>query len=190
MDIRHLTGGSRLFLPVWVEGGLFSVGDVHAAQGDGEVCVTAIECPGEVTLRFDVTRGAKIDSPHYLVARDRVGRRGLYGTTGVAPDLWEATKTSVRNMIDHLTREYHLTREEAYVLCSVSADLRIHEVVDKPKWVVGTLIPLDNFPPQKRRKEARKSLTRLFPSSHKSHTRQIVQFSHLPGNRITKWHRI
>lgn len=158
MDIRHLTGGSRLLLPVWVEGGLFSVGDVHAAQGDGEVCVTAIECPGEVTLRFDVMRGEKIVSPHYLVAGDRVGPRGLYCTTGIAPDLWEATKISLRNMIDHLTREYNLTREEAYVLCSVSADLRIHEVVDKPNWVVGTLIPLDNFPPQKRRSKVRLNL--------------------------------
>ena len=136
---------------------MFSVGDVHAAQGDGEVCVTAIECPGEVTLRFGLAKGAKLYSPHYLVAGDRVGRRGLYGTTGIASDLWDAAKASVRNMIDHLTRKYRLTREEAYVLCSVSADLRIHEVVDKPNWVVGTLIPLDNFPPERGRGKARKS---------------------------------
>jgi len=60
-------------------------------------------------------------------------------------------------MIGRLTREYHLTREEAYVLCSVSADLRIHEIVDKPNWVVGTHIPLDNFPPEKRRSKVKKS---------------------------------
>ena len=146
MDNRHLVAGSRIFLPVFAKGGLFSVGDVHAAQGDGEVCVTAIECPGEVTLRFDLSRGMNLRSPHYLIASDERRRGGLYGTTGIANDLWEATKLSVRNMIDHLTSTYGLTREEAYVLCSVSADLRIHEVVDRPNWVVGTLVPLSIFP--------------------------------------------
>jgi|SRR5208283_1218176 acetamidase/formamidase len=146
MDNRHLTAGSRIFLPVFVEGGLFSVGDVHAAQGDGEVCVTAVECPGEVTLGFDLAKGMGLRSPHYLVASDERQPGGLYGTTGIASDLWEATKLSVRNMLDHLTSTYGLTPEEAYVLCSVCADLRIHEVVDRPNWVVGTVIPLDIFP--------------------------------------------
>jgi acetamidase/formamidase len=146
MDIRHLTAGSKLKLPVWVDGALFSAADVHAAQGDGEVCVTAIECPGEVTLRFDLERDANLRSPHYWIKGDAPPRRGYYGTTGIAPDLMEATRLSVRNMVSYLGSEYKLTPEEAYILCSVAADLRVHEVVDKPNWVVGTLISQDLFP--------------------------------------------
>lgn len=146
MDVRHLVAGSRVKLPVWVDGALFSTADVHASQGDGEVCVTAIECPGEVTLRFDLEKNAKIRSPHYWIRGDSRPRRGYYGTTGIAPDLMEATRLSVRNMIDRLQKEYDLSPEEAYILCSVAADLRIHEVVDKPNWVVGTTISMDLFP--------------------------------------------
>jgi acetamidase/formamidase len=146
MDNRHLTAGSRLMIPVWTEGALFSLGDLHAAQGDGEVCVTAVECPGEVTVRLDLVKSAKLSTPQYVVPDDRRSRGGFYGTTGIGPDLWEAAKQSVREMIKHLCKEYHLTREDAYLLCSVAADLRIHEMVDKPNWVVGTMIPLDIFP--------------------------------------------
>lgn len=147
MDNRHLTAGSRLILPVWTEGALFSLGDLHAAQGDGEVCVTAIECPGEATVRFDVIRNLRLSSPEYIVPDDRKkSEKGFYGTTGISPDLWEAAKQSVRQMIRHLSEEYGLKREDAYILCSVAGDLRIHEVVDKPNWVVGTMIPLDIFP--------------------------------------------
>jgi acetamidase/formamidase len=65
---------------------------------------------------------------------------------GIAPDLMGATKGAVRNMLDYLTKTYGLRREVACVLCSVAADLRIHEVVDQPNWVVGAMIPLDVFP--------------------------------------------
>jgi acetamidase/formamidase len=66
LDVRHLTAGSRVLLPVSVDGGLFSVGDIHAAQGDGEVCVTAIECSGLVSLRFNLIKRAKLDAPRYF----------------------------------------------------------------------------------------------------------------------------
>jgi acetamidase/formamidase len=146
MDNRHLTAGSRIYIPVWVDGALFSLGDVHAAQGDGEVCVTAIECPGEATVRLGLKKGAGLTSPHYEVQAEAWPRRGYYGTTGIAPDLMEASRLSLRAMISHLVERYNLSREEAYILCSVSADLRIHEVVDRPNWVVGTMIPLDILP--------------------------------------------
>lgn len=146
MDNRHLTAGSRLMLPVWTRGALFSLGDLHAAQGDGEVCVTAIECPGETTVRFDVIKNSGLSSPHCIVQNGRLSRRGFYSTMGISPDLMDATKQSVRSMIAHLSKEYDLTNEEAYVLCSVAADLRVHEVVDRPNWVVGIMIPLDLFP--------------------------------------------
>ena len=146
MDIRHLTAGSRIKIPVWVDGALFSVGDVHGAMGDGEVCVCAIECAGEATLRFTLEHNSRLRWPQYLAEGDPKPKRGYFAATGIAPDLMAATKESVRNMLDYLTKSYGLTREDAYVLCSVAADVRVHEVVDQPNWVVGTMISRDIFP--------------------------------------------
>jgi acetamidase/formamidase len=146
MDIRHLTAGSRIKIPVWVDGALFSAGDIHAAMGDGEVCVCAIECAGEATLRFTLERKSGLRWPQYLAEGDVKPKKGYYAATGIAPDLMVAAKESVRNMLYHLTRTYGLTREDAYVLCSVAADVRVHEVVDQPNWVVGTMISRDIFP--------------------------------------------
>ena len=140
VDVRHLTAGSRLLLPVWVDGGLFSVGDIHAAQGDGEVCVTAIECPGEVTVRIRLVKHLNLEAPHYFTSREsRIGR--YYVTTGISSDLMEGCRLAIRRMIKELARHAGLTREEAYVFCSVAGDLRIHEIVDRPNWVVGFMLP-------------------------------------------------
>jgi len=146
MDIKHLTAGSRMELPVWVEGALFSTGDLHAAMGDGEVCVSAIECAGHATFRFGLVKQTGLAWPMYSSKTDSGTGREYHVATGIAPDLMEAAKASVRNMLDFLSTSYGLKREEAYVLCSVAADLRIHEVVDKPNWVVGTMVPMDIFP--------------------------------------------
>ncbi len=145
MDIKHLTEGSRLILPVWNRGALFSVGDVHAAQGDGEVCVTAIECPGVVTLKFNLIKNARISSPRFFTSPKVERTRPQFVTTGIAPDLMDASKQAVRSMIEHLMKDHRLGREEAYILCSVAADLRIHEIVDSPNWVVGLAMPLSIF---------------------------------------------
>lgn len=140
IDTRHLTAGSRLLLPVWVQGGMFSLGDIHAAQGDGEVCVTAIECAGEATVRFSLIKAAQLDAPRYFTAQGKdVEKR--YVTTGISPDLMDACKQAIRRMINSLTKNAALSREEAYVFCSVAGDLQIHEIVDKPNWVVGFGIP-------------------------------------------------
>ncbi|MDG6916002.1 MAG: acetamidase/formamidase family protein [Nitrososphaerota archaeon] len=146
MDIRHTTAGSRVRIPVQVEGALFSTGDIHAAMGDGEICVCAIECAGSAKIRFGLEKKAGLSYPDFRSRRERISSAGWYTTTGIASDLMTAAKESARGMIDHLTRTYGLSKEEAYVLCSVAADLRIHEVVDSPNWVVGTMIPLDIFP--------------------------------------------
>jgi acetamidase/formamidase len=140
VDVRHLTAGSRLLLPVWVDGALFSVGDIHAAQGDGEVCVTAIECPGTVTLRFNLIKQVMLDAPRYFTSHEMNNER-YFVTTGISPDLMGASKQAIRRMIDDLTKYAGLSREEAYIFCSVAGDLRIHEIVDKPNWVVGFMIP-------------------------------------------------
>jgi acetamidase/formamidase len=145
LDIRHLTAGATLELPVWVEGALFSTGDVHAAMGDGEVCVTAIECDGEATFSFELKKRTNLKWPRYSCAGELPPKKGYYATTGIAPDLTEATKESVRNMIRYLTTSRGLSSEEAYILCSVAADVRVHEIVDRPNWVVGAMMPLDIF---------------------------------------------
>ena len=144
MDIKQLTAGSTLYLPVWVDGALFSCGDGHAAQGDGEVCITAIETTMTATLRFRVRRDIRLAWPELetSLARPR-GRH--YATTGIAPDLMEATRQAVRGMIGHLVERRGLSREDAYILSSVAVDLRISEVVDAPNWVVSAFLPLDIF---------------------------------------------
>ena len=144
MDIRHLCKGSTLYLPVSVEGALFSVGDAHAAQGDGEVCITAIEMAAQVTLRIDLEPGNRIPEPHFrtdgpLCTNTNTGP--CFVTTANGPDLFENAQRAVRYMIDHLERERGLTREQAYVLCSVCVDLKINEIVDKPNYIVSATLP-------------------------------------------------
>lgn len=139
MDIKHLTIGSKVILPVWTDGALFSVGDLHAAMGDGEVCITAIECPGEVKLKFELIKDARITSPRFVTNNDKETSKpsSSFVTTGIAPDLMEACRLATRNMIDYLERDHGLDPRDAYILCSAAADLKIHEVVDSPNWVVG-----------------------------------------------------
>jgi acetamidase/formamidase len=145
MDIKQLTKGSTLFLPVAVGGALFSCGDGHAAQGDGEVCITAIETTMTATLRLTVRRDLRISGPEFEAASAGAQPGRQYVTTGIAPDLMDATKAAVRAMIAHLVIACGLTREEAYMLSSVAVDLKISEVVDAPNWVVSAFLPLSLF---------------------------------------------
>jgi acetamidase/formamidase len=144
MDIRDLTIGVDLYLPVRVEGALFSIGDCHAAQGDGEVCGTAIESPMSVTVKFDLVKAANLRFPRFVthgpVSR-HLDAKGYEVTTGIGPDLMGATKSAVRGMIDLLGQQHHMSPESAYMLCSVCADMRISEVVDHPNWVVSCYLP-------------------------------------------------
>jgi acetamidase/formamidase len=149
MDVKHMTAGSTVYLPVEVEDALFSVGDCHAAQGDGEVCVTGIEAPMFVTARFDVRSDMDIEQPQFETGGPftPTGRdEPMYGTTGISDDLMEATKKAIRHMIDHLHEERGLTRGEAYLLCSAAVDLKISEVVDAPNWTVSAYLPESIFP--------------------------------------------
>jgi len=149
MDVKHLTAGSTLYLPVEAEGGLFSTGDCHAAQGDGEVSVTGIEAEMFVTARFDVREDMDIEQPQFET-RGPFTPTGvdepMYGTTGIDDDLMEATRKAVRHMIEHLHTERGLTRGEAYILCSAIVDLKINEVVDAPNWTVSAYLPESIFP--------------------------------------------
>ena len=148
MDTKHLRVGTTLFLPVGVDGALFSLGDTHAAQGDGEVCGTAIETAMDVVVRLSVRRDFAIEAPQYHLPEGALaGTEGsaYHVCTGVGPDLMTAAKDAVRATIRRLREERGLEREEAYALCSVAADLRIHEVVDAPNWVVGAFLPDEIF---------------------------------------------
>ena len=144
IDCRHLVAGSTLWLPVWNDGALFSCGDAHGVQGDGEVCVSAVECAMQATLRISL-RSETIPGPAYQVPAP-VGMPGPYhGTMGIDPDLMEGARTAVRTMIAWLVAEHGLTSEDAYVLCSLAGDLRIHEIVDAGVWNVGMTMPLGVF---------------------------------------------
>lgn len=148
MDIKQLTAGSTVWLPIEAADGLFSAGDGHAAQGDGEVCVTAIETGLTSILRFTLRPDLHIETPELRTTgpiTQATNTAGWHATTGIAPDLMEATRSATRNMIAYLGREHGLTREEAYVLCSVAVDLKISEVVDAPNWIVSAFLPLSVF---------------------------------------------
>jgi acetamidase/formamidase len=148
MDTRQLTRGTTLYLPVEVDGALFSCGDAHAAQGDGEVCVTGLESPMYGALRFTLHKDRPIPAPQYLTGgplAPRVADGAWYGTTGVGPDLYVGAQEAVRAMVDHRASERGLSPEDAYLLCSLCVDLRISEIVDAGQYVVSALLPLAIF---------------------------------------------
>ncbi|MGR8922086.1 MAG: acetamidase/formamidase family protein, partial [Gammaproteobacteria bacterium] len=144
MDTRDIALGSTLYLPVEVPGALLSVGDTHAAQGDGEVCGTALESPLDVLFRIELEKGANIPAPRFdtdgPVTR-HADANGYFVTTGVGPDLMAAARDALRFMIDELCRREGMQPEQAYMLCSVCADLRITEIVDQPNWIVAMYFP-------------------------------------------------
>jgi acetamidase/formamidase len=159
LDIKQFIKGSRIQFPVYTPGAKFSAGDGHMAQGDGEVCVAAIETLMEVTLKFRLIKNTIIQSPRAIVpASDptelaltpEMLADGYYHTTGSGPDLMEDAKNAVRDMIDWLARDQHLSLHEAFVICSVIGDLKISEVVDAPNWVVSMVVPRGIFESQER----------------------------------------
>ena len=153
-DIRQFVKGARIQFPVYAEGAKFSAGDGHMAQGDGEVCVTAIETLMAVTVRFAVIKNTVIASPRAIVPAadptqlampaEMLGH-GYYHTTGTGPDLMENAKNAVRDMVDWLVADQQLSLHEAYAICSVAGDLKISETVDLPNWVVSMTLPRGIF---------------------------------------------
>lgn len=158
-DVKQLTVGARLVLPVFVEGALFSTGDGHFAQGDGEVCVTAIEMAATVAVRFRLLKGLAarrsltapvFSHPGYRPATaDGRGAEPILAAMGYPIDahgendgenVTLAARNALLNMIA-LLEERGFTREQAYVLCSVACDLRISNIVDLPNVTVSALLP-------------------------------------------------
>lgn len=160
VDIKHLTAGSRVYLPVWVPGALFSVGDGHFAQGDGESCGAAVETTARVVVRFDLCKGAAPEGLQHLrferltPGPAEVASRPHFAVTGISTDsngrihpedLNLATRNALRLMVDHLTADRGFTRQQAYALCSVAVDLRISQIVDAPNVLVSAIVPTDIF---------------------------------------------
>jgi formamidase len=154
MDVRQMVEGTRILFPVWTDGALFSAGDGHFAQGDGESCGTAIETrttlrvrvglrPGEAADRG--IRDVRFESPAVEPVRGPcVTTTGLcvYADGGRAEDLTLAARHALLNMIDHLVAEYGFTRQQAYALCSVAVDLKVGQVVDAPNYLATASLPL------------------------------------------------
>jgi acetamidase/formamidase len=131
MDDPNIVEGTTVYFPVFVEGGLFSIGDTHAAQGMGEVCGTAIEAPMRIVYEIEVLKGGRsIDEPEYETD-------DYYAVTAFAETLDEAAKKAVRYMVDYLIAEHGLSENDAYALCSLAGDLKIAEVVDMPHMLVA-----------------------------------------------------
>jgi acetamidase/formamidase len=149
IDIRHLTPGSRAFFPVLVPGALFSCGDCHSAQGDGEVNGTGIETPMSVTLILSLQKDANIPELRFMTPAGKnltaADGAGYFVTTAHGPDLFKNSQQAIRYMIDHLASEYHMTREQACCLCGAAVDLKISEIVDAPNWIVSAYLPLSIF---------------------------------------------
>ena len=144
LDCKHLTRGAKLYLPVSVPGALLSVGDAHAAQGDGEVCITAIEMSATMTLRVELQSARAPREPCIQTSGPLcagTNTKPYFATTAHGPDLFDCAQRAVRYLIQHVVREHGLSREEAYVLCSVCADLKISQIVDAPNWSVAAFLP-------------------------------------------------
>ena len=148
MDTPEMRAGVTCYLGVNVEGALFSIGDGHATQGDGEVSGTAIETPMQALVRLTVRKDLHVTGPEFEAAPDphAVLRNGpRYACDGIGPDLLAAARDALRRMIQWLGREHGLDPMQAYLLSSVAVDLRISEIVDVPNFVVTAYCPLGIF---------------------------------------------
>jgi len=143
MDMRQVNAGATLYLPVAVPGALLSLGDGHAAQGDGEICGTAIETRSVATLRINLEKQRHHSTPMLLTdpRSQRTGR--AFATTGIGPDLMEAAREAAAAMVEEIVLRTGISELDAYLLASVAGDLKISELVDQPNWVVSLHIDAD-----------------------------------------------
>ena len=148
MDVRELCAGSTLYLPVFNEGALFSCGDGHAAQGDGEVCINGIECPLDVTLRFNLHKCQSLSGPLVessdLTAPDSIADAWVIVETGT--DLLATARAATSRLIDLLVSRWNLSEVHAYLLCSVAMRLRLSQVVNEPVHTVSAALSKQILP--------------------------------------------
>jgi acetamidase/formamidase len=140
MDISQLGIGTELHLPVLVPDALFSAGDSHALQGDGEICGTGAEMGSTLTVRLDRATAPHVGAPWFVHEAPSLGTR-FAATTGIGPDLFEAARNASRSGVELVVTQTGLAPVDAYLLLSLIGDLRISEIVDAPNWVVSLHIP-------------------------------------------------
>jgi acetamidase/formamidase len=148
MDVRELCSGATLYLPVLNRGALFSAGDAHAAQGDGEVCINGIECPADVTLRFGLHKrqtlaGPLLESP---ATRAQDGLSEAWIVVESATDAVAAARAATSRMIDLLVARWGFSDVHAYLLCSVAMHLRLSQVVNEPMFTVSAAVAKSVLP--------------------------------------------
>ena len=156
LDVRELCAGSKLYLPVYNPGALFSCGDGHAAQGDGEVCINGIECPLDVTLRFHLHKRQPLAGP--MVESSESVAPDTHGDAWVVvesnQDMLTAARGATNRMIDLLVSRWGFSDVHAYILCSAALRLRLSQVVNEPMYTVSAAISKQILP-----------VTKLFPFS-------------------------
>jgi formamidase len=143
MDIRQLGAGASVLLPVGVSGALLSLGDGHAAMGDGEICGTGIETAARTVLEIELVKDRPLTAP--ILETPAAARRSgaALVTTGIGPDLLTAAKDAARSLVDETVRRTGLSAVQAYILASLTADLIVSEIVDLPNYVVSLHLPLE-----------------------------------------------
>jgi acetamidase/formamidase len=150
MDVRELCSGATLYLPVQNHGALFSAGDAHAAQGDGEVCINGIECPVSATLRFQLHKGRRLSGPLVDSApRVKQDVETAWIVVESATDASIAARAATSRMIDLLVDRWGLAPVHAYLLCSVALQLKFSQVVNEPMFTVSAAMPKSVLPPRK-----------------------------------------
>ena len=148
MDVRDLSAGAKLYLPVLNPGALFSAGDAHAAQGDGEVCINGIECPADVTLRFHLHKHQPLSGPLVeSAALNHDAPADAWIVVESATDPTAAARAATSRMIDLLASRWRFSEVHAYLLCSVAMHLRLSQVVNEPMFTVTAALPKSVLPP-------------------------------------------
>ncbi len=132
LDLKELVAGTTLYLPIWTKGGLFSVGDGHGVQGDGEVCTTALETALSGTFELVLRKDLRLDMPRAETPTHHI-------TLGLDEDLDDAAKQALRQMIKLLVELAGLAPEDAYMLCSLGVDFRVTQLVDGNRGIHGML---------------------------------------------------
>jgi formamidase len=164
IDVKQLTKGGRLLIPVFVSGALFSAGDAHFAQGDGEIAGTTMEMNVTLVVKFSVRKGEakrlgittfQFERDNFFAPPERAVPKRFFATTGISvdrvtgknesEDLTLSARNAALNMIDHLVRTRGLTRQQAYMLSSTAVDLHINQLVDVPNFLVSAFLHLDVF---------------------------------------------
>jgi acetamidase/formamidase len=143
MDIRQLGAGASVLLPVGVSGALLSLGDGHAAMGDGEICGTGVETSARAVLEIELVKDRPLTAPILETPASARRSGAALVTTGIGPDLLTAARDAARSLVDETVRRTGLSAVQAYILASLTADLIISEIVDLPNYVVSLHLPLD-----------------------------------------------